>query len=134
MNKKVSAVITTAATLAVTAISMSPAHAASYRWCSTTGANGGVTITNWTDPGATVGLSIGLNDTKADGHHVRVRILSEQSNGKVVYWPWRKHMSGADTGQTWNTSASDDRGLFEIGVQIARFEGDKMLNSCTDWS
>ncbi|MFJ9659535.1 hypothetical protein ACIRPR_16450 [Streptomyces griseoflavus] len=43
MNKKVSAVITTAATLAVTAISMSPAHAASYRWCSTTGANGGVT-------------------------------------------------------------------------------------------
>ena len=133
MNKKAGAAITTAATLAATALSMSPAHAEDYRWCSTTGANGGVTITNWTDPGATVGLSIGLNDTKADDHHVRVRILSEQSSGHVVHWPWRKHTGGAGTGDSWNTTASDDRGLFEIGVEVAVFEGDRKLNSCTDW-
>ncbi|MEU0894700.1 hypothetical protein [Streptomyces massasporeus] len=133
MNKKVSAALTATAALVVTAISMSPAHAASYRSCSTTGATGGVSITNWTDPGAKVGLYIDLADTKADDHHVRIRILSEQSNGKIVHWPWRKHTGGANTGDSWRTSASDDRGLFEIGVEVARFEGDKLLNSCTHW-
>ncbi|MGA5896731.1 hypothetical protein [Streptomyces venetus] len=134
MNKKVKATFTAAAALAVTAIGMSPAHADDQRWCSTTGANGGVTISNWTDPSAKVVLSIGLNDTKADGHHVRIRILSEQHDGKVVRWPWRKHTGGAGTGEQWGTTASDDKGLFEIGVQVARFEGDKLLDSCTDWS
>jgi hypothetical protein len=133
MNKKVSAAFTAAATLVVTVIGIGAAHADSKRWCSTTGANGGVTIYNWTDPGAKVVLDIGLRDTKADDHHVRIRILSEQHNGKIVYWPWRKHMGGAGTGEQWGTTASDDAGLFEMGVQVARFEGDKMLNSCTDW-
>lgn len=133
MNKKASAAITTAATLAVIALSMSPAHADDYRWCSTTGASGGVTISNWTGPDATVGLAIGVNDTKADGNHVRVRILSQQSSGNVHYWPWRKHTGGADTEQNWRTTASDNRGLFEIGVEVARFVGDRKLNSCTEW-
>ncbi|MFE6092201.1 hypothetical protein ACFQ7M_09450 [Streptomyces massasporeus] len=133
MNKTVSAALTAAATLVVTAISMSPAHAEDMRWCSTTGANGGVTISNWTDPAAKVVLAIGLNDTKADDHHVRIRILSKQHDGKVVHWPWRKNTGGAGNRENWGTTASDERGLFEMGVQVARFEGDKLLNSCTDW-
>lgn len=120
--------------LALTAITSSPAHAISNRACSTTGASGGVAISNWTDPVATVGLTFNLIDTLADGHHVRIRLVSETNNGARVNWPWRQNLDGKGSTKTWTSTASDDRGLYEIGVQVARFEGDTLLNSCTTWS
>ncbi|MGI5138978.1 MULTISPECIES: hypothetical protein [unclassified Streptomyces] len=74
-----------------------------------------------------------ISDTAADGHHVRMRFVSKQTDGKVHYWAWHKNTGGTGT-ITYNTTASDSRGIFDAGVQVARFEGDTLLNSCTDWN
>ncbi|MFJ5225477.1 hypothetical protein [Streptomyces sp. NPDC088400] len=100
--------------------------------CSTTGAKGSIYYNNWHGPDATINMSISLNDTAADGHHVRVRFLSKNTFGTTKYWAWRSITGGSGTGNAWYTTASDSGGLFDIGVQVARFEGDQMLNSCTD--
>ncbi|MER8006054.1 hypothetical protein [Streptomyces sp. NPDC094149] len=134
MKKALGATITATMALALTAIMTSPAQAASTAGCATTGASGGVKISNWSGPGATVGLTFNLIDTLGDDHHVRIRLVSEQSGGNKVYWPWRKNYDGVNTTKTWTSTASDDRGLFEIGVEVARFEGDQLLNSCTNWA
>ncbi|MFF8096018.1 hypothetical protein [Streptomyces sp. NPDC016675] len=134
MKKKLGAAIATIAALAATAISAAPANASEYVACSTTGASGSISITNWSNPGANVGISIDLTDTSSDGHHVQIRVISQQYDGKRVNWSWRKNTSGAGTTKEWSTTAYDDRGLHEMGVQVARFEGGTMLNSCTKWA
>ena len=134
MQKLRAAVIASIA-LAFTAIAVGPAQAAiTSAGCTTAGAYGNVTITNWTDPSQKVGLALELKDTAADAHHVRIRIVSQQHDGKRVNWPWRKNTGGSGTTANWTTTADDDRGLHELGVQVARFEGDTLLNSCTDWA
>ncbi|MFF4984431.1 hypothetical protein ACFY3O_30860 [Streptomyces sp. NPDC001046] len=132
MNKKPAAALATVAALSVSALTATPAYAYSTRYCSTTGAYGAVYIYNWTDPGAKVKLTFYLTDTLADGHHVRIRLVSKQYDGTRKNWPWRKNFDGKGDTKTWDTTADDDRGLHEIGVQVARFEGDQLLNSCTD--
>ncbi|MFJ9726322.1 hypothetical protein ACIRP3_26540 [Streptomyces sp. NPDC101209] len=134
MKKALGVTVTAATALALTAIMTSPAQAADAAGCTTTGASGGVEISNWSGPGATVGLTFNLIDILGDNHHVRIRLVSEQSSGHKVYWPWRKNYDGKGTTKTWTSTASDDRGLFEIGVEVARFEGDELLNSCTAWA
>ncbi|MFF6876778.1 hypothetical protein ACFY9S_15865 [Streptomyces sp. NPDC012474] len=135
MKKRTIATCTGAAALLLAAFATSPAQAAptAYAGCTTTGASGAVKITNWHGPGARVGLEFNLSDIEPDNHHVRIRLISEQYNGKRVNWPWRKNFGGSGTTETWTSSASDDAGLHELGVQVARFEGDRLLNSCTDW-
>ncbi|MFD5232298.1 hypothetical protein ACFWJ5_27985 [Streptomyces qaidamensis] len=138
MKKRTVATCTGAAALLLAAFATSPAQAqaaeTAYAGCTTTGASGAVKITNWHGPAAKVGLEFNLSDISPDDHHVRIRLVSEQYNGKRVNWPWRKNFGGSGTTENWTSSASDDAGLFEIGVQVARFEGEKLLNSCTDWA
>ncbi|WP_406428871.1 hypothetical protein [Streptomyces sp. NBC_01589] len=122
----------------LTAAAANPAQAASsvsptYRGCSTTGSSGQIKIDNWYGPGATVNLTISLYDTAADGHHARIRLLSQDTFGKTHYWPWRMNYDGSGAGKTWTTTASHTNGLFELGVNVATFEGDTLLHSCTDW-
>ncbi|MFD7441539.1 hypothetical protein [Streptomyces sp. NPDC059909] len=124
------------AALALTVVSSGSAQAAVptvFRGCSTTGASGGYDANNYYGPDATISLNINLSDTSADGHHVRVRFLSRNVHGTVKYWTWRSNLDGAGTTKNWSTTASDSYGLFDIGVQVARFEGNTLLNSCTDW-
>ncbi len=134
MKAKLAAAFTAVAAISLTALATTPAQAYSTRYCSTTGAYGSVYVYNWTDPGAKVDLTFYLSDTSADDHHVRIRLVSETSNGARKNWPWRKNLDGKGSNKSWDSTASDDRGLFEIGVQVARFEGDTLLNSCTVWS
>ncbi len=136
MNKVTRATLPLIAAVFLTALGSNPAHAApvDYAGCATTGASGAVKITNWYNPGEKVGLSFTLSDIKPDGHHVRIRLVSKQYNDARKNWPWRKNTRGSGRSQTWSSSASDSNGLFEIGVQVARFEGNKLLNSCTDWA
>lgn len=137
MNKIMRVTIpSAAAALLLTAVGAGPAQAAptDYAGCTTTGASGLVQITNWHNPGERVGLTFTLTDLEPDGHHVRIRLVSKQHNDARKNWPWRKNTRGSGTTETWNSSASDSSGLFEIGAQIARFEGDRLLNSCTDWA
>ncbi|MFE2938609.1 hypothetical protein ACFXKG_05965 [Streptomyces sp. NPDC059255] len=49
-------------------------------------------------------------------------------------WTWRSNTSGANTTKEWATTAQSSSGIYEVGVQVARFEGDTLLNSCTDWA
>ncbi|MCX4824000.1 hypothetical protein OG883_29820 [Streptomyces sp. NBC_01142] len=59
--------------------------------------------------------------------------MSKDVRGTVKNWPWRSNTGATDTTKRWKTTASYDRGLFVIGVQTARFKGDKLVNYCTDW-
>lgn len=127
--------IAASATLLLTMIITSPAHAVDVanRGCTTTGASGGVAISNWYGPDAKVGLEFNLVDIKGDRHSVGIRLLSKNVNGKTRNWPWHKNLDGAGTTKTWTSTASDSSGLFEIGVQVATLEGNTIVNSCTAW-
>ncbi|MFB7086850.1 hypothetical protein [Streptomyces sp. NPDC056296] len=105
-----------------------------YAHCNTTGASGGVTV--WDFYGATdrIDLSMSVDDMKSDSHHVSIRLLTKNHAGTVKYWSWHKNTSGNGTSKRWETYAKDDSGIFDVGIQVGRFEGSTMLNSCTDWS
>ncbi|NWF27793.1 hypothetical protein HW130_16230 [Streptomyces sp. PKU-EA00015] len=131
--------IATAALTAAVALTIGtagPAQAdgtSGYHGCSTTGASGGYDFSNYYGPDARVKLSFRLYDTQADGHHVRIRLISKNVHGTIKRWGWRSHTGGSGTSQTWETYAEDSSGLFDIGVEVARFEGNTMLNQCFDW-
>ncbi|MFC8271420.1 hypothetical protein ACFUJR_02520 [Streptomyces sp. NPDC057271] len=135
MRRKITTVAGTIAAAAALTVAMSgSAYATSgIVGCSTTGAYGDMAYTNYHGPAATIGLKFSLEDTLADKNGVRIRLVSRDVKGAVHYWPWRTHGSG--TVSTWKTTASHDRGLFEIAVEVARFyPNGKLRNSCIDWS
>lgn len=106
--------------------------------CSTTGARGSMGTTRpsgdlWPYQEFKVALSV--TDTAGDGHHVRVRFLSKGVGSEAVSkWPWRSLTSGRGDTLTVSTTARSDYGIAETGVEVARFEGSRKLNSCTDWT
>ena len=59
---------------------------------------------------------------------------SQDVNGKTKRWPWRANTKGDGKSREWRTTAKNDRGIFAVGVQVARFEGATILNSCVDWA
>lgn len=102
--------------------------------CSTTGASGS-SKTQWTGNAYdTQKVTLSVKDTKADGHHVRVRYLTQQQSGTPRYWPWRSNTDGNGTTKVWETTAKSEYGIWGWGVEIARFEGSTLLNSCVDWA
>jgi hypothetical protein len=102
--------------------------------CSTTGANGTIRVDNFNGATSRINLSITVYDSLADGHHVRIRLVTKNSVGTVKNWSWRGNYDGEGTFKTWDTYAEDSSGIFDVGVQVARFEGDSLLNYCTDWA
>lgn len=128
---------TVLAALVIASAVSSPAHAAShpiFAQCSTTGAAGSVKVHHFTGSTDKVKLTLVLRDTKADRRDVKIRFLSEDVNDRVTYWSWRKNAAGPGHSKSWTTTARNDRGIFNIGVQVGRFKGNRMLNKCTDWS
>ncbi|MEV1005899.1 hypothetical protein [Streptomyces sp. NPDC049881] len=123
-----------------TALAASPAHAADYyRFCSTTGASGSITAdvermgeAGYPDYYASARTNV--NDTSADGHHVRVRMVIGLADGTNLHSDWRRNTAGSGT----SASGTVDMGFYgtfeAIAVQVARYEGDTFLNSCTAWS
>ncbi|MEV2245445.1 hypothetical protein [Streptomyces sp. NPDC049970] len=102
--------------------------------CSTTGASGSSVSVNGSDPRGEVAVTLSVKDTSADGHHVRVRYLTKTDGGSTLTWPWRSNTEGSGVTKVWETTAQSSNGIYEKGVQIARFEGDTLLNSCTRWA
>ncbi|WP_406294005.1 hypothetical protein [Streptomyces sp. NBC_00624] len=130
-------VLLAAGALTVGAASTSSAAAAAVTKtasCSTTGASGSSVSVNGSDPRGEVAVTLSVKDTSADGHHVRVRYLTKSDGGSTVTWPWHSNTDGSGTTKVWDTTAQSSYGIYEKGVQIARFEGDTLLNSCTDWA
>ena len=83
-------------------IAASPASAADGQVsCSTTGGSGGA---SWTWSSKTKLSSIWLNvyDSKADGAHPAIRLVTVQNNGNVKLWKYRHMTSGAGETGNWN--------------------------------
>jgi hypothetical protein len=119
----------------IAAFSISTAYAATaYSACSTTGASGGATFTNWTLSHVDID-DMNVYDTKADGHHVAIRLISGNGIGNTYhYWPWHHNYGGNSSSIAFDTSASDAYGpLRELSVEVATLEGDEELWGCTYW-
>lgn len=121
--------------VSATSSSASPSGAAITKnaSCATTGASGSVKTVNGADPTGVVTVTLRVKDTSADGHHVRVRFLHQMSGTTIKKWPWHSNHDGNSTTSVWNTTAQTSYGIYEKGVEVARFEGNTLLNSCTDW-
>lgn len=137
MTKRIlTAAATVAAALALTVTTSSAAQAdvvSGTRVCTTAGAVGGYEFSNYHGPDARIAIRFYLSDTSNDGHNVRVRLISKNVRGTIKYWAWHANLDGPGTTKHWNTTASDSSGLFDIGVQIARFRGNTILNACAKW-
>ncbi|MFC9426774.1 hypothetical protein [Streptomyces sp. NPDC056987] len=118
----------------IVAATTGPAHAAvQTAACVTTGASGSLTTPSWTSGDKRVNLTLALADSLADGHHVRIRVVGKTIGGTPLTFPWRSVTEGNGTVKSWSTYAEYGSGFINVGVQVARFEGDTLLNSCTDW-
>ncbi|MER7224238.1 hypothetical protein [Streptomyces rubradiris] len=80
-------------------------------------------------------MTLGVKDIASDGHHVRVRLLtSRYTDLSIRYWPWRANYDGYGTAKVWETTVQDAvDGIYNVGVEVATFEGDDRLHYCTDW-
>ncbi|MEU7073072.1 hypothetical protein AB0B30_29790 [Streptomyces narbonensis] len=132
----------TAAGVAAAALTLSlstagSAHAAlddGSSSCSTTGASGKMSWTNYWGPGYTINLKFTLTDTQADGNSVAMRLVSKDTFGRIHYWKWNKNTQGNGKTSTWNTTASHVNGLFDIGLEVVRLGSDgSVRNTCTKW-
>lgn len=101
--------------------------------CATTGAGGRVN-TDRDGADTRVDFEMLFEDTLADGHHARARLITKDVNGVQKNWGWHKDTNGANNGTVRYVSyAINSSGIFSVGIQVARFEGDAMLNSCSAW-
>ncbi|WP_381796882.1 hypothetical protein [Streptomyces niveus] len=134
MKKSISALgaVSAAAILVVAMPSSAQAAFSPTLSCSVTGSKGSIKVSNWSGPGATVNLTISVTDTKSDGHHSRIRLLSKDTFGTTKHWPWRMNYDGLNATKTWTTTASDSGGLFDLGVQVGTGEGSQVITSCVD--
>ncbi|MFF4605314.1 hypothetical protein ACFY12_21590 [Streptomyces sp. NPDC001339] len=124
-----------AAALVLTAFLPTTANAATLQpSCGTTGANGNLRVENFGGATDHINVSMTTYDTLADGKNPAIRLLTKNVNGKVKYWAWHVGKGGKGSWGSWKTYAKEDTGIFEVGVQIARFDGGNLVNSCTDWS
>lgn len=103
--------------------------------CSTSGASGSMTFTNWSDNH--VDITGWVKDTAADGHHVAIQLLSTDGSAQNYPWPWRHEYDGKGSTLSFSTYASNSNGwLRYIGVNVAVWEGDKIVSdrTCFDWA
>lgn len=100
--------------------------------CSTTGAYGYI-YSDFYGADTRLDFSMTVFDSLADGHHVRARLITKDVNGVRKNWPWHANYGGNNTSLDLNSYAINSSGIFDWGVQVARYEGDTLLNSCTNW-
>ncbi|MEV7033174.1 hypothetical protein AB0N99_23510 [Streptomyces sp. NPDC093272] len=75
-------------------------------------------------------VNLTVKDTRADGHHVAIRLVTRRSDGTDHNWPWHGVYSGAATSDSWFTTATDSGGIKLVWREVAVFEGDSKLGSC----
>ncbi|WP_406439600.1 hypothetical protein OHB00_31125 [Streptomyces sp. NBC_00631] len=103
--------------------------------CSTTGATGSLTFTNWSSN--YVDISGWVKDTAADGHHVAIQLISSDGSDSVRDWSWHHEYDGNGSTLPISTHASTtDNFLRYVGVHVAVWEGDKIVGglTCSDWA
>lgn len=135
LKKRLAAIGVTSAALIATLATSSPAQAAdAHAVCATAGAIGDITVFNYGSATRDVAYKVSVTDTDGDDHHVRIRLISKNHAGTVKRWAWHANTGGKNTSKTWTSVAHEDTGIHDVGVQVARFEKNRLLNSCVDWA
>ncbi|WP_327430145.1 hypothetical protein [Streptomyces sp. NBC_01236] len=79
-------------------------------------------------------LGLRVDDTKADGYHPAVRLITYDANYDQVKWPWHHYTSSGTTAgghEIWETSARDLNNIEGVKIQVARFNGSDYIDGCT---
>ncbi|MFJ5774834.1 hypothetical protein [Streptomyces sp. NPDC093094] len=108
-------------------LAASPAAAAgASASCSVTGGTGSASWT-WASRTKLNPLSITVKDTKADGYHPAVRLVT-YTGSTVKTWSWHHVYGGSGASETWNTYAEDTRGIKHAGVEVQLYDGSAEVN------
>ncbi len=76
-------------------------------------------------------IILAVQDTAADGHHVRVRAQSEDPLRNVTSYAWRYNYGGYGVTANWSTSLTDSNGIWAMRIQVCTFEGDTPISCDT---
>ncbi|MGW1889891.1 hypothetical protein ACWCP6_06430 [Streptomyces sp. NPDC002004] len=83
------------------------------------------------DPTLVKPLTLGVKDMASDGHHPAVRFVTKDYNGHPKYWSWHHNYDNAPNWKYWTTEASYNGGMFAWTVEVANFDGSRILNRYT---
>ncbi|MGX2996050.1 hypothetical protein JNUCC64_17495 [Streptomyces sp. JNUCC 64] len=101
--------------------------------CSRTGVRG--SYTGFFVSGSQIDpLRLKVDDTKADGYHPAIRLITYDSRYREVKWKWNHYTaSGTTSGgyDIWDTSARWPDGITGVEIQAARFNGSTFVDSCS---
>ncbi|MET7843169.1 hypothetical protein ABZT45_32105 [Streptomyces sp. NPDC005356] len=86
---------------------------------------------NWASANALTSVHLEAKDTKADGAHPAVRLVTQRRGEDIHYWSWHHNTKGSDTTDSWDTSASDTAGITTAWIQGGLFDGSTRLSLCT---
>jgi len=76
-------------------------------------------------------ITLAVQDTVSDGHHVRVRAQAEDPLRNISSYAWRENHSGYGNTISWETSLTDSNGIWAMRIQVCTFEGDTPLSCDT---
>ena len=134
MRSKAKFSVMAASALLFVGMATAPAQAADYYTsCATTGASGSMATSGWSAGGRSVpSITLKLYDELPDGHHPRIRVIASHADVNT-YYKWRKNTNGYGTYLEWTTNIPSGPQIYSVGLQVANFEGDTLLNYCTRW-
>lgn len=122
MNRLTIAAGVTISAALVGLIAATPAAATdANRWCSTTGATGGIIVYGYDGATTTIVLTINSYDSLADSHHSQVRLLTKNWEGTIKYWPWHANYGGVGTNVSWDTTATESTGIHDDRVSGSEY-------------
>ncbi|MEU5307811.1 hypothetical protein [Streptomyces sp. NPDC021562] len=135
MKKKSRIGLVAAGSMLLVGVAASPSQAATthFAGCDTTGASGTVNTSGWDYEDTSIpSVDLTVWDTKADGHHVAIRLVTAYTDG-YIYFPWHADYDGYATSKEVNSSVAKGGNIFNVGIQVGTFEGNTLLNHCTKW-
>lgn len=86
---------------------------------------------NWASATALSSVHLEATDTKADGMHPAIRLVTKNRSGGTHYWAWHHNTKGAHTTGTVNTSATDSKGIAQAWIEGGLFNKSTRTGSCS---
>ncbi|MCC5477209.1 hypothetical protein [Streptomyces barringtoniae] len=117
------------------AASPSQAAAQHYASCSTSpaGASGSVSTSGWDYGDRSIpSLAMKVYDEASDGNHVQIRLVASYAD-TFSYFPWHSDYDGYGTYKEFDSSVPKGGNIFDVGIQVAVYDGSKQIRHCTKW-
>ncbi|MFE6333734.1 hypothetical protein ACFVOK_11025 [Streptomyces sp. NPDC057798] len=76
-------------------------------------------------------IALAVQDTKADGHHVRIRAQHQDPLYNVTSHAWRYNYEGYGAKINWATYLTDSDGIRAMRIQVCTYEGDTPISCDT---